>query len=92
MEKDEEETEEEDDCSQRTTDNRSRPSSIVLAIGIDTVPVIIGATTINGISSNAGGVAPLAEWVSRIEGMRDLAGTGRNDLVTSGPKRIRDAI
>ena len=91
-EKDEEETKEEDDCSQRTTDNRSRPSSVVLAIGIDTVPAIIGATTTIGSSSNAARVALLAEWVSRIEGMCDLAGTGRNDPITSGPKRIRETI
>ena len=91
-EKDEEETEK-DDRSHRATDNRSRPSSIILAIGVDTVPDIIGDATTSGGSRNAGRFALLAEWVSRIEGMCDLLTvTGKTNLTTTGIKRIREAI
>jgi hypothetical protein len=76
-EKDEEETQK-DDRSQCAADNSGCPSSI--SIGIDTILAIIGGATTGGINSIAGRlagrVALLAEWVSRIEGMRDLAGTG----------------
>ena len=98
-EKDEEEAKK-DDRSHRATDNRSRPSSIVLEISIDTVPDIIGDATTSGggaITSggnrNAGRFALLAIWVSRIEGMCDLLTvTGKNNLTTTGHKRIREAI
>ncbi len=81
--KDEEETEK-DDRSHRASDNSRCPSSIVLAVTIPSNIGNIGATTTSGSSSNAGRIAPLAEWVPRIEGMRacDLAGTGSRVVTT----------
>ena len=57
--KDEEETEK-DDRSHRAADNTRCPSSIILVIGIVTIPSNIsniGATTTSGRSSNAGRIA-----------------------------------
>jgi len=88
MVKDEEETEK-DEPSHRATDNSGCPSSIVLTIGIS-------ATTTSGSNSNAGRLAGrlalLAEWVSRIEGMRDIKMTGRSDVGTTSRKPIGGTI
>jgi len=84
MVKDEEETEK-DDPPHRATDNGSRPSSIVLTIGII---AITDADTSGGTNSSAGRLALLAEWVSRIEGMRDLARTDISNAITTCHKLL----
>jgi len=81
-ENDEEETEKHD-RSHGASDNTSCPPSIVLTIGIGTA---IGAATTSGSNSRAGRLALLGKRVSRIEGMRDLAGTGSNDVISTGCK------
>jgi hypothetical protein len=90
--KDEEETEK-DDRSQRATDNSSCPSSIGLN---GNILAIIGSATTSGTNSIAGRfagrLALSAGWVSRIEGMRDLAGTGSNDVITTGQKLLGETI
>ena len=75
--KDEEETEK-DDHAHRRADNGCCPSSIALAIGIDTILTNIGAITTTGSNGSVRRIALLGEWVVRIVGMRDcdLAGTG----------------
>ena len=88
-EKDEEETEK-DEPSHRATDNSSCPSSIILTIRIDSVLAIIGVATTSGDNSNARRLAArlalLAEWVSRIEGMRNIKLTGSNGVITTRHK------
>jgi len=91
-EKNEEETEKHDP-PHRTTDNSSCPSSIVLTIGI-------GAVATSGSNNNAGRLVDrladrlvlLAEWVSRIEGMRDWAGTGSNGVSKTSEIQVGVAI
>jgi len=87
-EKDEKETEE-DDPSQRAADNCGRPSSI---IGIGPGIAILFAATTSGSNVNAGRLALLVEWVSRIKRMRDLARTLGNDVITSGRKLLGETI
>jgi hypothetical protein len=92
-EKGEEETQK-DDRSQRATDNSSCPSSIT--IGTGTILANISGAANSGSNSIAGRLAGrlalLAEWVSRIEGMRDLAGAGGNNVITTGHKYLGDTI